>query len=315
MKEKKITAATINKYAMLIVLIAVVVILSIAQPVFLTKDNILNVLRQVSITGYIAIGMLMVIITSGIDLSAGVMVGLTAAIGADFAHPGQPWFMGVIVALAMGALFGLIAGLLIAFLNLPPFIATLGTKLIINGVALIYTDGHPTTDLAEGFLKIGGGSFIGVPIPVWILIVCLIIGYFLLNHTCYGRYLYAIGGNENSAKLAGVPVRLTKVVVYVLSGVFAGLSGIVLASRVAAGSPVAGLNYEMDAITIVVIGGCSLAGGSGTIPGAILGMLLIGVVTNGMNLLNISSYWQLLVKGVIILIAVIMDTMSKKSKN
>lgn len=310
--KKKIN---LSKYAIIIVFVIVCVLLSIVKPQFLTVDNILNVLRQISITGFIAIGMLMVIITGGIDLSVGVMVGLCAAIGCDFCHPGQPWFIGILVGLGIGALFGLISGLLIACLDLPPFIATLATKLSINGLALLYTDGHPTTNLDEGFLKIGGGSFLGLPIPVWILIVCLVIGFILLNHTIFGRYLYAIGGNEKSAKLSGVPVRKVKVFVYMISGIFAGLSGMILSSRVAAGSPVAGLNYEMDAITIVVVGGCSLAGGSGTIPGAISGMLLIGVVTNGMNLLNISSYWQLIVKGIIILLAVIMDIQTKKRKD
>ena len=304
----------VSKYAILIVLIVVIVALSIAKPQFMTGDNILNILRQVSITGLIAVGMLMVIITGGIDLSAGVMIGLCGAIGCDFCHPGQPWILGVIVGIAVGVLFGVAAGLLIALLDLPPFIATLATKLCINGLALIYTDGHPTTNLAEGFLQIGGGSFLGLPIPFWILIVALVVGYILLNHTTYGRYLYAIGGNEQSAKLSGVPVRMVKIIVYAVSGMFAGLAAMVLASRVSAGSPIAGTNYEMDAITIVVVGGCSLSGGSGTIPGAIVGMFLIGIVTNGMNLLNISSYWQLVVKGIIILMAVIMDVVTNKKK-
>ena len=305
----------INKYAIYIVFVVVCVLLAIVEPAFVSKGNILNVLRQISITGYIAVGMLMVIITGGIDLSAGVMVGLCASIGADFAHTGQNPIVGVLVGVGLGALCGAISGGLISYLKLPAFIATLGVKLMVNGAALVYTDGHPTTNLSEGFLFIGGGSILGIPVPVWILVICLAVGGFLLKCTKFGRYVYAIGGNELAAQLSGVNVKLVKLAVYVLSGLFAGLSGVVLASRVSAGSPVAGLNYEMDAITICVIGGCSLSGGSGTIGGTIAGMLLIGVITNGMNLMNISSYWQLIVKGVIIVLAVIFDMYSKKRKS
>lgn len=305
----------INKYAIFGVFAIVCIVLAIIEPAFISSGNVLNVLRQISITGYIAIGMLMVIITGGIDLSSGVIVGLCAAIGSDFAHPGQPAILGVLVGLAIGALCGAISGSLISFLKLPPFIATLGIKLIVNGAALIYTNGHPTTDLNEGFLSIGGGSILGIPVPVWILVICIVIGIFLLNFTKFGRYVYAIGGNELAAQISGINVKLTKMMVYVLSGLFAGLSGIVLASRVSAGSPVAGLNYEMDAITICVIGGCSLSGGSGSMSGTIAGMLLIGVITNGMNLMNVSSYWQLTVKGVIIILAVIFDMYSKKKRS
>lgn len=304
----------LSKYAIYLVFVLVCIVLAIVEPAFVSGTNIINVLRQISITGYIAVGMLMVIITGGIDLSAGVLVGLCAAIGADFAHPGQPAILGVLVGLGIGAFCGAVSGSLVAFLKLPAFIATLGTKLVINGAALIYTDGHPTTNLSESFLQIGGGSLLGIPIPVIILAVCLIIGAFILNFTKFGRYIYAIGGNKIAAQLAGVNVKLTEFMVYVICGICSGLSGVVLASRVSAGSPVAGLNYEMDAITIVVIGGCSLSGGSGSIVGAIAGMLLIGVITNGMNLLNVSSYWQLAVKGVIIVLAVIFDTYSKKKK-
>lgn len=313
-KDKSSVMKNVSKYAIYGVFVIVCVVLAIAEPSFISGTNILNVLRQISITGYIAVGMLMVIITGGIDLSAGMIVGLCAAVGADFAHPGMPAALGVLVGLGIGALFGLGSGLLISFLKLPPFIATLGVKLIVNGAALIYTNGHPTTDLNEDFLNIGGGSLLGIPIPVWILIACLLIGLFLLNFTKFGRYVYAIGGNELSAQLSGVNVKITKMMVYVLAGVFAGLSGVVLSSRVSAGSPTAGLNYEMDAITICVIGGCSLSGGSGSIGGTIAGMLLIGVITNGMNLMNVSSYWQLVVKGIIIILAVILDVYSKKRK-
>lgn len=301
-----------REYAIFGVFVLVCIILAIVEPAFTSTTNILNVLRQISITGYIAIGMLLVIITGGIDLSAGVLVGLSAAIGADFAHAGQNPALGVIVGLSLGALFGGVNGFLVSYLNLPPFIVTLGTKLAISGTALVYTSGQPTTNLSEGFLTIGTGFVLGIPIPVWILIICLLIGIFLLKYTKFGRYVYAIGGNETSAKVSGVNVKMTKLLVYVLAGLFASLAGIVLASRVNAGSPVAGLNYEMDAITICVIGGASLAGGRGTIGGIIAGMLLMGVITNGMNLMNVSSYWQLLVKGAIIVIAVIFDTYTKK---
>jgi len=313
-------AVTANKksinfrdYTILGVFVLVCIMLAIIEPAFLKSENILNVLRQISITGYIAVGMLMVIITGGIDLSAGVMVGLCAAIGADFAHTGQPAILGILVGLFIGALCGAISGSFVAFLGLPPFIVTLGTKLCINGAALVYTDGHPTTDLSASFINIGTGFFLGLPIPVWILIIVILVGLFLLNYTKFGRYLFAIGGNVTAAKVSGVNVKKVLLEVYILAGTLAALAGVVLAARVSAGSPVAGTNYEMDAITIDVIGGCSLAGGSGSIRGTIAGMLLMGVITNGMNLMNISSYWQLIVKGIIIVIAVIFDTYSKKN--
>lgn len=301
-----------REYAIFGVFIVVCIALAIAEPSFSTSTNILNVLRQISITGYIAIGMLMVIITGGIDLSVGVLVGLCAAIGADFAHSGQGALWGILVGLGLGAFCGAVNGIFVAYLGLPPFIVTLGTKLAISGAALVYTQGQPTTGLSEEFIELGAGFLLGVPIPVWILLLCVLIGTFLLNYTKFGRYVYAIGGNETSAKVSGVNVRLNKMLVYVLSGTFAALAGVVLSARVNAGSPVAGLNYEMDAITICVIGGCSLMGGSGSIRGVVAGMLLMGVITNGMTLLNVSSYWQLIVKGSIIVLAVLFDTYSKK---
>lgn len=314
LEKKSSLRKNINKFAIYGVFAVVCVVLAIMEPTFVTSANIINVLRQLSITGYIAVGMLMVIITGGIDLSAGMIVALCGAIGASFAHPGQPAVLGILLGLGVGALCGAASGALIAFLKLPPFIATLGVKLIVQGAALIFTNGHPVTDLNEDFLFLGGGSFLEIPIPVWILIICLLVGLFLLNFTKFGRHVYAIGGNELSAQLSGVNVKITKMMVYVLAGVFAALSGLVLAARTSAGAPTAGLNYEMDAITICVIGGCSLSGGSGSIVGTIAGMLLIGVITNGMNLMNVSSYWQLVVKGVIIILAVIFDIYSKKRK-
>ena len=304
----------LNKFAIFAIFLILCIVFSITEPNFLTGNNIINVLRKISITGYIAIGMLMVIITGGIDLAAGFMVGLCACIACDFAHAGMPWGVAIIIGLAVGALFGAISGFLISILGLPPFIATLGVKLIVNGVALIYTNGAPIANLDKGFLELGQGNLLGIPVPVIILFIVVLFGWFILNKTKYGRYLFAIGGNETAARLSGVPVKLTKFAVYVISGLCSGLCGLVVSARTAAGSPVAGQNYEMDAITIVVIGGCSLSGGSGSISGAIGGMLLMGVVTNGMNLLNITSYWQQVVKGLIIVAAVIFDMYSKKKK-
>ncbi len=315
LNNKKIINSLTNnmrEYAIFGVFIIVCIALAFAEPAFTSSTNVLNVLRQISITGYIAIGMLMVIITGGIDLSAGVLVGLCAASGAAFAHPGQGAIWGILVGLGIGAFCGAVNGFFVAYLGLPPFIVTLGTKLAISGAALVYTKGHPTTGLSDEFIKIGAGFLLGIPIPVWILLLCIILGTFLLNYTKFGRYVYAIGGNETSARVSGVNVKLNKMLVYILAGTFAALAGVVLAARVNAGSPVAGLNYEMDAITICVIGGTSLMGGTGSVRGVVAGMLLMGVVTNGMTLMNVSSYWQLIVKGSIIVLAVLFDTYSKK---
>ena len=312
--EKTSPQNNIGKYALYVLFVLLCIALAIVKPSFRTLDNMTNVLRQISITGYMAIGMLMVIITGGIDLAAGVTVGLCGAIGASFAQVGGSPIIGIFVGLAVGALVGALNGFLVAGLNMPPFIATLGTKMILNGVALVYTEGRPVTNLSKEFTNIGGGYIGGIPIPVWILLACVLIGIFILRYTKYGRYLYAIGGNELSARVSGVNVRMVKWTVYIINGLFSALCGLVLAARVNAGSPVAGTNYETDAITICVLGGASLSGGVGSIGGAVAGMLFIGVVTNGMNLLNISSYWQLIVKGIIIVAAIVLDMYSKKAK-
>lgn len=296
------------KYGIYIAFLLMCIILSFTTEAFLTTNNILNVLRQISINGIIAIGMTFVIITGGIDLSVGSIVGLSAVVAASFAHPGDyplivPILMGLLVGLACGGL----NGFLIARWRVAPFIITLGMMTAARGMTMVYTNGRPVINLSNGYNYVGGGYIAGIPLPVIILVLVALIGFFILNYTKFGRHVYAVGGNEHSANVSGVRVKPVKIAVYCIVGLAAGLAGIVLSSRVMSGSPVLGTGYELDAIAAVVIGGTSLFGGVGSIVGTLIGVLIIGTMNNGLDLLNVSSYYQQVAKGVIIVLAVLLD--------
>lgn len=296
------------KYGIYIAFILLCIVLSFSSPVFLKGENMLNVLRQISINGIIAIGITFVIITGGIDLSVGSIVALSAVTATSFAHPDTyPLIVPIIVGLGVGLICGVINGLIISYGKVAPFIVTLGMLTIARGTTLVFTAGRPVINLSDTFNQIGGGYFAGFPIPVFILLLVAAIGIFILNFTKYGRHVYAIGGNELAAKVSGLNTSAIKIGVYSIAGVAAGLSGVVLSSRVMTGSPVAGQGYELDAIAAVVIGGTSLSGGIGSIAGTLIGALIIGVMNNGLDLMNVSSYFQQIVKGVIIISAVLLD--------
>ena len=309
----------LKKYGIVLVMLLMMLIMSFASNVFLTPDNLLNVLRQVSINGVIALSMTIVIINDGIDLSVGAIGAVAGTIaGSIITKSGggaSVIFMAVVAALAVSSLFGVFNGFFIAYLNMPPFVVTLATMTIARGFALVYSDGRPYVLSSEAFRQIGQGHVLGIPVPVIILIILTAFMIVLLHYTSFGRQLYAIGGNIHTAILSGVKVKRNKIIVYTMNALFAGISGIMLASRVSSGQPSIGSGYELDAIAAVVIGGTSLSGGIGTIWGTVAGFILIGILNNALTLLNVSSYYQQICKGAIILLAVLFDMQNKKKHN
>jgi len=295
---------------------------------FLQPRNLVNVVRQISVVGLIAIGVTMVIITTGIDLSSGSVLALAAVIAASLAqqpdwhdakYPGLvlPLIVPILAALMIGILCGAINGWLIARFLIPPFIATLGMMTVARGFALIYSN-RPVSGLTDTYNFIGQGEIfkvfpipgqppLGIPIPVIILALVAIGAHIMLNSTRFGRHIYAIGGNEQAALISGLNVGRIKIGVYTIAGLLSGLAGLVLSSRIGSGQPGLAVGIELDAIASAVIGGTSLSGGVGTIWGTIIGALIIGVLNNGLDLLNVSAYWQTIVKGTIIVVAVIVD--------
>lgn len=292
----------------LIVFFLICIGLSFLSPYFFTMNNIMNIIRQTSIYGIIAVGMTFVILTGGIDLSVGSILGLAGMICAGLMKNNETGiFVASAVAILVGGGIGLLNGLLITFGKIAPFVVTLGMVTIARGLTLIYSNGYPISGFSSEFRQLGGGYIVGIPIPVIIFVVTVAIAWFILNHTRLGRYTYAIGGNEETVKLSGISVKFYKTMVYVIVGITSGLSALILTSRLNSAEAIAGQGYELDVIAAVVIGGTSLSGGRGSIIGTLIGALLIGVINNGMNLLGISPYFQQVVKGALIIGAVILD--------
>lgn len=298
----------------LIGLIIFAVIVSVLNPRFLTHANILNVLRQTSINSIIAIGMTLVILTGGIDLSVGSILAFCGAVMASLLNAGHNPILALIVTLALGLVFGFFNGFLVSKMKLQAFIVTLVTMTFLRGATLVFTEGKPITVDDDGLLfeNIGGGYLFDIPIPIYIMIALFVAGHYLLMHTKFGRYTYAIGGNEEATKLSGINVDKVKMWVYGLCGMLSALAGVILTSRLYSAQPTAGSGYELDAIAAVVLGGTSLAGGVGRVTGTALGALIIGVLGNALNLLNVSSYYQMMIKAIVILIAVLIDRKSNK---
>jgi ribose transport system permease protein len=299
----------LQKLGPLIGLIVITVILSIVSSDFFTLDNIFNVLRQVSINALIGFGMTFVILTGGIDLSVGSILALSSAITAGMLANGMDPILAMLIGLGSGAVMGAINGLFITKGKVAPFIATLATMTIFRGLTLVYTDGRPITGLSNSsfFEIVGRGYFGWIPVPVVWMLVCYLILYFVLKKTTFGRRVYAIGGNEEASVLSGIRVNSVKIWIYSLTGALSALAGIILASRLNSAQPTAGTSYELDAIAAVVLGGTSLSGGRGWIFGTLVGALIIGVLNNGLNLMNVSSFYQQVVKGGVILLAVLLD--------
>lgn len=299
----------------LIALIFLIVVVSFLNPNFFTVDNILNILRQTSVNAIIAVGMTLVILTAGIDLSVGSVLALCGAFAASLIALEVPVLVAVPTALFAGAALGAISGIIIAKGKVQAFIATLVTMTLLRGVTMVYTDGRPIstgfTNTADAFAWFGTGYALGIPVPVWLMVIVFAAAWYLLNHTRFGRYVYALGGNESATRLSGINVDRVKIGVYAICGLLSALAGIIITSRLSSAQPTAGMGYELDAIAAVVLGGTSLMGGKGRIMGTLIGALIIGFLNNALNLLDVSSYYQMIAKAVVILLAVLVDNKNK----
>ncbi|MBU3181979.1 ribose ABC transporter permease [Clostridium psychrophilum] len=291
----------------LVALLILCIIISFISPTFLTFSNITNILTQVSVNAIIAVGMCFVILTGGIDLSVGSILAISGAVAASLISSGLNIILAIVMTLAIGAVIGFINGVVVAKGRIQAFIATLATMTIFRGVTYVFTNGNPISVANDNFLNIGSGDLFGIPLPIIIIVVVFIVAWYVLTQTRYGRYVYAVGGNEESSRLSGINTDKIKCLVYVLSGIAAALAGIIVTSRIGSASPSAGSGFELDAIAAVVLGGTSLSGGEGTIVGTIIGALIIGVLSNGLNLMDVSAFYQSIAKGIVILLAVLAD--------
>ncbi len=296
-----------REFGTLVGLLVLCVALWIASPHFLTAANLLNVVEQSAIIGIIAVGMTFVIITAGIDLSVGSLVALSGIAFGTAAHQGVPLPLAAGIGLGTGMVCGTLNGLLITIGRLPPFIATLGMMSMARGAALMLSDGRPISGYPEGFRLLATGNALGIPVPVLLMLALYGTAHFLLRRTTFGRYTYAIGGNEEAATLSGINVRLNKTLVYSLSGLLSAVTALLLVARLNSAQPIAGMMYELDAIAAVVIGGASLMGGAGSVVGTLIGSLIMAVLRNGLNLLGVPSYVQQVAIGAVIVIAVLVD--------
>ena len=313
----------INRLQSFIALFLLCTLLAILSDKFFTPENGLNVLRQVAVNICISVGMTLIVLTAGIDLSVGSVLALCSAVAVGLFKegvqiPSLNLFIGftvlgaLVAAVVIGLLLGYFNGWVITRFHIPPFVATLAMLTIARGLTMLYTQGHPISNLGSSFAFLGTGWILGIPVPVYIATAVVVAATFITKKTKLGRYIYAIGGNEQAAKLSGIPINQVKIKVYAIAGALAALGGIIVASRLDSAQPNAGLSYELDAIAAVVIGGTSLSGGKGTIWGTVMGAIIIGVLNNGLVLLNVSPFWQQVVKGSVILIAVAIDKAFEK---
>ncbi|MDC7287274.1 ABC transporter permease [Blautia schinkii] len=314
MTKNKDMGKIIREFGLVFVVLFIIILMSFLSPVFMTKNNIMNIIRQISINGILAVGMTFIILTGGIDLSVGSLVAITSVISGSLLEGGMNWILAAIIGVGVSVIFGILNGYLIAYVGFQPFIATLATMTIGRGFAKVYSDGKPFAIKEPNFIAIGQGYILGIPVPIILLVIVCIVGLVILNMTTFGRYVFAIGGNKNAAKLSGVRTRRVELFVYVISGICSGIVGLVLSARISSGQPTAGQGFELDAIAATAIGGTSMNGGMGSLRGTILGFLIIGLLSNSMNLMNINSFWQDIVKGLIIIIAVFLDMKTKGAK-
>ncbi|HFO0561516.1 TPA: ribose ABC transporter permease [Proteus mirabilis] len=295
----------------LIALLLLIVVVSTLSPNFFTLNNIFNILQQTSVNAIMAVGMTLVILTSGIDLSVGSLLALTGAVAASMVGADVNALVAVVGALALGAAIGGVTGVIIAKGKVQAFIATLVMMLLLRGVTRVYTDGSPIntgfSDNADLFSWFGIGRPFGLPTPIWLMMIVFLSAWYVLHHTRLGRYIYALGGNEAATRLSGISVDKIKIIVYALCGLLAALASVIEVARLSSAQPMAGNGYELDAIAAVVLGGTSLAGGKGRIMGTLIGALILGFLNNALNLLGISSNYQMIVKAVVILLAVLVD--------
>jgi len=305
---------TLSRYGIVLALLLMCGVMSFMSPYFLTVGNLSNVMLQISINGILAVGMTFVILAAGIDLSVGSVLAFSGMVAAGFVHGAAPYGVGwgIVAGLVAGAACGAVNGLVVAGFRLPSFVVTLGMLSAARGMVQIWNDGQSIPGLSDSFLFIGEGRVAGVPVPVWLFLVVLVIAWVVLRYTRFGRHVYAVGGNEKSAKTSGISTRKVQFAVYTICGLCAGLAGVVLTARTTSALTNSGAGYELDAIAAVVIGGTSLSGGVGGVVGTLFGALIIGVINNGLDLLGVSSYYQQVIKGVVIVVAVLLDSASRK---
>jgi ribose transport system permease protein len=317
--------ASLVKFQSLIALVLLCIVLSIVSDKFLTVDNTWNVMRQISVNICISVGMTLVILIAGIDLSVGSILALCGAVAAGLlkngiAIPSANLYIGftllgvILAGTITGSLLGAFNGWTITRFKVPPFVATLAMLTIARGLTMLWTKGFPISNLGDNFDYIGTGWFLGIPLPVWISGIVVIAAVIITKKTVLGRYIYAIGGNEGASRLSGININKVKLTVYAISGLLAAVGGILVTARLDSAQPNAGISYELDSIAAVVIGGTSLSGGRGTIMGTVLGAVIIGVLNNGLVLLNVSPFWQQVVKGAVILLAVMIDKANSKNE-
>lgn len=313
LKQHKATHFRLSQYAIYLVMAALIVFFSIVADGFFSATTLFNILRQVAVNGIAAVGMTMVILTGGIDISVGSLIGASSVACAMLMtslnlHP----VIAVIITLIFGLFIGLCNGFFIYEIRIPPMIATLASMSILRGAAYIISGGLPVYDIPQGFNVLGQGYIGSIPVPVIIMVICFVIGYFVLEHTSFGRYVYGIGSNQEASRLSGVNVRKMMYSVYGICGTLAALAGIVYLSRVNSGQPKGGEGYEMDIITAVVLGGVSTTGGEGKITRVIAGLIIMGVLMTGMTMINIPDYYQRVVKGFVLLAAISYDIVSRR---
>lgn len=310
MKIKK----SLSDYGIFFILLFLVIFFSLTADAFLTFENIMNILRQVAVTGIVAVGMTFVILTGGVDLSVGSVIGVSAVLTAKMMVSGYSPIFSCLVSLIVGILVGILNGFFVHEVKLPPMIVTLATMTTLRGVAYLITGGIPVYGFTRKFSVIGQGYIGGIPIPVLIMLTALLVGYIILDKTKFGRYVYGTGSNQEASRLSGINIRKIIYTVYCISGFLSALAGIVLLSRVNSGQPIAGQGYELDVITGVVLGGVSMNGGEGKISGVITGVIIMGILVNGMILLNINEYYQWVVKGIVLMAAISYDKLTKKGE-
>lgn len=321
-KKEKISRF-FDKYAIYVILLLMVVIMSILKPENFPKlNNFTNIMRQMTPIGIMALGVTFCIITAGTDLSGGSVLALCSVVAAHLAHPAAdgvggvyPLFVTILATVLVGGLAGMVNGVVISYGKVPPFIATLGMMSMARGVAMLLSDGRPIGNFTESFKFLGGGVVGGfLPVPVIIFAICAVIAYIVLHHSKFGTYVYATGGNENAARVSGIGVNKVLVKVYVLAGMMYAIAAIVLTARQESGVPSVGVGYDMEAITCAIIGGSSFSGGIGTIGGTVVGALIMGVLANGMTMLRVNPNWQTVVKGAVIVAAVLFDMRKNRGK-
>jgi ribose transport system permease protein len=316
---------TLLKFQSIIALLLMCIALSLLSDKFLTVDNTWNVMRQISVNVVISVGMTLVILTAGIDLSVGSILALCGVITASLIKfgielPGINLFIeftilgAILVSILAGGVLGWFNGFVITKFKVPPFVATLAMLTIARGLTMLWSKGFPITGLGDDFAFLGTGWFFGVPMPVWISAFVVVIAIVVTNKTKIGRYIYAVGGNEVASLLSGLNIKQIKIFVYTIAGMLAGVGGLIVTSRLDSAQPNAGFGYELDSIAAVVIGGTSLSGGKGTVLGTVQGALIIGVLNNGLVLLNVSPFWQQVIKGLVILLAVIIEKLNSKER-